>query len=314
MGGEPAGYDAAAYGRDFRAFYAFVRQAAPDMLIIGPDAVGETAGKWGAAFAGAVKLPTRFLLAASQPAALDVFSYHHYGAYSRRCAAFGMQTSAEAALSEDWLWRTDETLALYRRLRDEFAPGKPLWLSETADAACGGNPWASTFLDTFRYLDQLGRLAREGVKLVAHNTLAGSDYGLLDEKTLAPRPDYWGALLWRRLMGAGVLEAGVPIQPGLHLYAHCLRGAAGGVALLAINNHHRRATALDLPAAAQRYTLTADTPVAAQIRLNGRPLQLQAGDELPELQAPHTAPGPVELAPVSITFFAIAQAGNPGCR
>src|SRR4030081_2768726 len=48
-------------------------------------------------------------------------------------------------------------------------PGKRLWLTETADAACGGNPWASTFLDTFRYLDQLGRLARAGVQVVAHN-------------------------------------------------------------------------------------------------------------------------------------------------
>jgi hypothetical protein len=41
MGGEPVGYDAAAYGRDFKVFHAFVKQAAPDMLILGPDAVGE---------------------------------------------------------------------------------------------------------------------------------------------------------------------------------------------------------------------------------------------------------------------------------
>jgi len=27
-------------------------------------------------------------------------------------------------------------------------------LTETADAACGGNPWASSFTDTFRYLDE----------------------------------------------------------------------------------------------------------------------------------------------------------------
>ena len=84
-----------------------------------------------------------------------------------------------------------------------------MWLTETAGAACGGDPWASTFLDTFRYLDQLGRLAKAGVQMVAHNTLAASDYGLLDEKTLRPRPSYWAALLWRRLMGTTVLDAGV---------------------------------------------------------------------------------------------------------
>jgi hypothetical protein len=38
-------------------------------------------------------------------------------------------------------------------------------------------PWANTFLDTFRYLDQLGRLARQDVRVVAHNTLVASDYG-----------------------------------------------------------------------------------------------------------------------------------------
>ena len=47
MGGAPAGYDAAAYGRDFKVFRAFAKQTAPDMLILGPGSVGETAGKWG---------------------------------------------------------------------------------------------------------------------------------------------------------------------------------------------------------------------------------------------------------------------------
>ena len=141
MGGAPAGYDAAAYGRDFKRFHAFARAAEPDMLILGPGSVGETADESGAADGSS--LTTRNLLTASRPAAVDAFSYHHYGALSRRCAATGAQTTAEAALSEEWLRRTDGTLAYYRTLRDEFAPGKPLWLTETADAACGGNPWGA---------------------------------------------------------------------------------------------------------------------------------------------------------------------------
>ena len=122
------------------------------------------------------------------------------------------QTTADAALSEKWLAKTDETLAFYRPLRDKFEPGKPFWNTETADAACGGNPWGGTFLDTFRYLDQLGRLAKQDVRVVAHNTLVASDYGLLEEKTFTPKPNYWAALLWRKLMGTTVLESGVPIQ------------------------------------------------------------------------------------------------------
>ena len=72
------------------------------------------------AYGIAAGLKTRDMLAASGPG-LDAFSYHHYGASSQRCAAMGAQTTAAAALSEAWLARTDETLAFYRALRDEFA-------------------------------------------------------------------------------------------------------------------------------------------------------------------------------------------------
>jgi hypothetical protein len=140
---------------------------------------------------------------------------------TERCRSGAGTSAPEAALSEQWLAQTDQALTFHRTLRNQFEPGKPIWLTETADAACGGNRSSSTFLDTFRYLDQLGRLAKAGVQVVMHNTLAASDYGLLDETTLTPRPNYWGALLWRRLMGTTVLESGAPIEQGLHVYAHC---------------------------------------------------------------------------------------------
>jgi glycosyl hydrolase family 79 len=311
MGGAPAGYDAAAYGRDFKRFHAFARAVAPAMLILGPGSVGETADEPGPADESS--LTTRNLLTASQPAALDAVSYHHYGALSRRCAAIGAQTTAEAALSEEWLGRTDATLAYYRKLRDTFAPGKPVWLTETADAACGGNPSARTFLDTFRYLDQLGRLALHGVEIVAHNTLVASDYGLLDDITLAPKPNYWGALLWRKLMGPTVLESGIPIQRGLHLYAHCLRGAPGGVALLAINNDRAAARVLTIPMPGQRYTLASGELQAKVVHLNGVELKLGVDDALPDLTAAPTQAGDISLGPATITFIALPGAGNQAC-
>src|SRR4051812_12390477 len=283
MGGAPAGYDASGYGRDFKLFRAFAKQAAADMVILGPGSVGETVGDWGVAYGVAQVLKTRDLLSASRPAAVDAFSYHHYGASSQRCAAMGKQTSADDALSEQWLRRTDETLAFYRRLRDEFDPGKPFWLTETADAACGGNPWADTFLDTFRYLDQLGRLAKQDVQVVAHNTLVASDYGLLDDQTLAPKPNYWGALLWRKLMGTTVLESGIPVQAGQHVYAHCLRGTPGGVALLVINNDKAAPRTLSIPLAGERYTISSSDLQNKAVQLNGTELKLGTGDELPVL-------------------------------
>ena len=315
MGGAPAGYDAAAYGRDFKVFHAFIKQAAPDMLILGPGSVGETDGDWGVTYGMAGMIKTSDMLAACESTSVDAFSYHHYGASSQRCAGMGMGgTTAAAALSEEWLASTDQTLSLYRRLRDQYDPGKPMWATETADAACGGNPWASTFLDSFRYLDQLGRLAKQGVQVVMHNTLDASDYGLLDENTLEPRPNYWAALLWRKFMGAAVLEAGVPIQLGLHVYAHSLRGVPGGVALLVINTDQAAARTLTIPTNAQRYTLSASPVQNDRVQLNGNELVLGNDDVLPNLHGIPTAAGDITLGAATITFLTLPDAGNAACR
>jgi heparanase 1 len=313
VGGAPAGYDAAAYGRDFKVFRAFVRQAAPEMLILGPGSVGERAS--GGLGSGPIPmLSTRQLLAAAGPG-VDGFSFHHYGTVSLRCAGGGMPgTSPEEALSEDWLSRPDATLAFYKSLRDEFEPGKPMWVTETADAACGGNPWSSSFLDTFRYLDQLGRMARQGVRVVAHNTLVASDYGLLEEHDFAPKPKYWGALLWHQLMGATVLDPGLPLRAGLHTYAHCLRGDPGGVALLLLNTDKAAPRAAMLPTPARRYTLSSRDHLSRRVDLNGTELKLGADDTLPDLVGTPVSAGPLTLAPATITFVAVPGAGNNSCH
>ena len=73
-------------------------------------------------------------------------------------------TTTDAALTHDWLTRTDRDEAFYAALRDRLAPGKPIWLTETGETACGGDPWASDFIDSFRYLYQLGSLAKRACR------------------------------------------------------------------------------------------------------------------------------------------------------
>ncbi|MET4256532.1 hypothetical protein ABIC09_001463 [Bradyrhizobium sp. S3.12.5] len=302
--GAPPGYDAKAYGRDFRIFREWMRRAAPETLIVGPGSIGDAPSPSGSG------LTTRDLLAASGPG-LDRFSYHHYNTLSPRC---GGRDDPAQALSGQWLARTDATLAIYSALRDRFEPGKPIWLTETADAACGGNRWDKTFLDAFRYLDQLGRLARAGVQVVMHNTLAASDYGLLDEATFRPRPNYWAALLWHRLMGTIVLDASSVAAPDLHLYAHCHPGLRGAVSVLAINASRHASFALTLSHPAERYTLHATQLQGATVQLNGKTLALSADDELPRLEPRAAAAGAIRLAPASITFLVFPAAANPACR
>jgi heparanase len=149
MGGAPKGYNAADYARDIAVFRPWLKQNSPGAVFLGPGSVGE--GPFAIEMGGT--LHSEDLLKATGPA-FDIFSYHLYAAASQRCASMGdkVQTTAAAALSEDWLSRPEKIDQYYASLRDHFEPGKPLWITETADAACGGNPWASTFLDTFRYL------------------------------------------------------------------------------------------------------------------------------------------------------------------
>ena len=297
-GNTPAGYDSSSYARDFKIFRAFLKAEFPDITVVGPGTTGITD------FA-------TDLLSVLSPNSIDMLSYHYYGALSERCTG----TSApDQALSEERLSRTDKVFDFYRSVRDRFAPGKPIWLAETAEAACGGNRWDASFLDTFRYLDQLGRLAAAGVQVVMHNTLAASDYGLLDERTFAPRPNYWGALLWRRLMGSGVLESGVAPQAGFHVYAHCQRGTHGGVGVLVINSDAHASRTLMVPIASERYTLDAPELRESTVRLNGQALQLTVNDDLPRITGEQTPSGAVTFAPLTITFLALPAAANRACQ
>ncbi len=314
MGGAPRGYDATAFARDVAIFKAFARKAAPDMTILGPGSVGE-----GTALVPASMhlMKTTDILTASGPI-FDAFSYHTYGGVSARCAAMGGGTTQEAALTEDWLSRGASNFQFYADLRDKQLPGKPMWNTETAQTACGGDRWASTFLDSFRYLNQLGSLARAGLKVHMHNTLAASDYGLLDEKTYEPRPNYWSALLWHRLMGKTVLNPnqapGTSPAPSLHLYAQCLPGHSGGLTLLVLNLSRDASQSLTLPTASERYSLTAADLTGKQVSLNGVALNLGPEDSLPEIKGQPTPAGTLSFAPASITFLSIPKAQNPACH
>ena len=305
--GQATRYDAAVYGRDFHVFLPFIRKASPNTVVLGPGSSGEESSTY--------RMKSADLMAAAGPG-IDAFSYHFYGARAVRCSFRGpeKQTTSALALSEDWLSRTDQAETYYRKIRDQYEPEKPMWLTETGGASCGGNPWNAAFLDTFRYLDQLGRMAKRGVQVVAHNTLSASDYALIDQETLVPRPNYWGAVLWRKLMDATVLDAGSSGSPNVHLYAHCLRGVNGGVGLLAINTDSGAAHEIGIPLQADRYTLTAKDMMDNKVDLNGSELKLTADGEVPVIKGASAASGVQALPASTISFFAIPQANNAACK
>lgn len=306
--GAPSGHDAADFGRDVKLFDRFLRKESPQSIFLGPGAVGEGSSLIPAGMPMQI-LHTADLMKATGPV-FDAFSYHFYGAVSKRC---GGGVNVAQTLSAGWLDQTDTAEAFYAGMRDKYLPGKPMWLTETAEAACGGDQIAGQFVDSFRFLNQLGTLAQKGVQVVMHNTLSASDYGLLDETTLKPRPDYWAALLWKRTMGTTVLDPGVAQEPGLRVYAQCMKDHRGGVALLAMNIDPHREQTFAVPLPGERYTLTAPDLTSTSVLLNGA--ELQAGEDcaVPEIEGEKVEPGVLQLSPASITFLTIPSPRNKCC-
>lgn len=293
-GDAPEGYNETNFAQDFAAFKNFVSQAAPDMKILGPGSTGE-----GGILPAGMSLSSEKMLSAEPKPEFDVFSYHYYGNVSRRC--MGGQTP-ENALSESWLAKTEAGFKYYEGLRDKYSPGIPIWLTETAETACGGNPWAATYMDSFRYLVQLGRLAKKGVQVVMHNTLARSEYALLDHDTHNPRPNYWAALLWNRLMGPLVYDAGITGDE-VDVFAHSLKNSSQGMAVLIINPHDY-ATSGIIPVPAEQYMLTSDMLQTKRIQLNGKELKLTANGQLPFIRGAEIKAGELQIPAHSITFLA----------
>ena len=126
-----------------------------------------------------------------------------------------------------------------------------------------------------------------------HNTLAASDYGLLDENTLAPRPKYLGRAVVAAVDGnhGARRRRADSIRPS-RLRPLPTRHARRRV-LLVINTDRDAPHALMLPVASMRYTLEAASLLDGDVRLNGRTLALSAGDELPAIAGAPTPPATV---------------------
>jgi len=311
FGGFPKGYNAADFTRDFRIFRDWARIAAPNLKLTGPGGASEgTMLKHTAENEARGFLNSEDLLK-DNPGTLDIVSYHFYGAASIRCGA-SATGSKETALTPAWLDLTLQDQAFYAALRNKYAPGKPLWLNETAQAACGGSPWAGMFVDSFRYLNQLGALAQKGVQVVAHNTLAASDYGLIDYDTMMPRPNYWAALLWHRTMGSTVLASPQSPSADLRIYAHCLAGRRGGVGLVTLNLGNA-AQSVSVGRGAMAWTMRGAPIDSAHVTINGAAPSMAANGRISGLNG-RAVNGSLSVPGQAIAFVAVPGAANPACR
>ncbi len=299
--GVPANYDAQDFNRDFTTFKTMVDEVMPELTIVGP---------------GATEVIEPAIASADlmdpDASRYDRVSYHFYPKLSERC---GSTEGPEIALTQEFLSRIDEDKAFFEQLRDTYEPGAPMWITEVAQAACGGDRWAAQYLDVIRYIDNLGRLATGDGDVVFHNTLAASDYGLIDEDGMEPRPNYWAAVLWQRLMGPKVLEVGSGGEvDDLAVYAQCTPDDEPGVTYAVVNSSaSEERTVTTSTGAAEVYLLTSDALDSPTIALNGTVLEAAEDGTLPKL-APVDANGAVTVPAASVAFV-VDRDGNAaaGC-
>ena len=180
-----------------------------------------------------------------------------------------------------------------------------MWVTESGDAGGGGNTWASTYLDVFRTLNELGSFAVITDGVIFHNTLASSDYGFLQHGTFDPRPNYFAVLLWNRLMGSTVYDCSALRQDGAHIYCHSRKDGKPGCVYLIINNSLTESMTIDLPCSSQRYLLDAAALRTQFMRLNGRPMTIQGEHTSPLLTSEVQKGGLTDIPPASIAFLVL---------
>ena len=307
--GFPAGYTVEHYIRDQELFHNWVKANYPDTILVGPCTVDtmkmgdmSSAGV-GAAFGTTCSTDDLLSGAVIMP---QVFSYHYYNGISERLAAVMPQAHwpASMATSEPYLAMAGLAARGAVPYRDKYVPGGQMWVTESGDAGGGGDTWASTYLDVPRTLNELGEFCTITDGVIFHNTLASSDYGFLDHHDYSPRPNYFAALLWTRLMGQTVFGSGIALQEGAHVYCHNRKDGKDGYAYLVINNSTTEATSVELPQEAEVYVLAGrDGMRSSVMTLNGNDLVLGENDALPALEPVKQAAGAMELAPGSCAFI-----------
>lgn len=241
---------------------------------------------------------------------VDQVVWHYYPQQSRRGPFATRRASPTCLLDPRYLNEVDRWAMEMLNWRDQYAPGKPLWMGETGNAQFGGEPGVSdSYIGGLWWLDQLGMLARSGHQVVVRQTLTGMNYGMLDDD-LNPRPDYWNSILWKRLMGQDVYAAEVSGDQKelLRAYAHTTPGRSKpSVTVFVINLDRQRIARVSIPQFSERhygvYSISAPDVLGGQVFLNGTILQKVSG--LPELRADWREPVAIpiiELAPLSYAF------------
>ncbi|OWM75904.1 heparanase-like protein 2 [Punica granatum] len=266
------------------------------------------------------------LLEVTGPGVIDVLTHHIYN------LGPGVDRNLINKVQDPYfLDQVAQTYADVKETVARFGPGTKAWVGESGGAYNSGSKDVShTFADGFWYLDQLGMTSTFDHKVFCRQSLIGGNYGLLNTMTFIPNPDYYGALLWHRLMGKNVLSITHFGSPKLRAYAHCSKQKPG-VTMLLINMSNSTSFNVSVTNDLNLYPDLKNlgggqkreeyhlTPKDGNIQsdvvlLNGTPLQLTESQDIPEMKPKLVDPStPITIAPDSFVFVTIRDFNAPAC-
>lgn len=245
---------------------------------------------------------------------LDVATYHYYGVKSTD------KNLPSEVLTKEYM---DKEVSHAQSSWTEFnslAPGVPLWLGEGALSALSGQDGLTDrFEDTLWYIVRLGALAANGHSVYNRQTLIGGYYSMFDHHTLRPHPDWWAAVLHKRLMGTQVLSASSS-DSGVFAFVHCSKGDApsGAVtmALVNIGDSERSISFSGVGSSSSQdeYCLTSDKLNSNSVQLNGgAKLEMADDGSIPELLPRRSSSGAFVLPGHSACFVTLRNAAHAAC-
>ncbi|MBD3304463.1 hypothetical protein GF343_04925 [Candidatus Woesearchaeota archaeon] len=242
---------------------------------------------------------------------VDIVAWHHYPQQSSRIPFATRRAKPFLLLDPKKLDAVSRWAAKVESWKEKYSPSSALWLAETGHAQAGGEPGLSdTFVSGFWWLDQLGLLAKKGQEVVVRQTLSGAHYGLIDDESLDPNPDYWNSVLWKMLMGTKVYDA--ESKEDIRCYAHSARDEKS-IVLLLLNLDKEYSKKIDLGNTLPKevFMLSSDDLFGRNVFLNGKLLRISEDGTLPDLLPVETTEESIELKPTSYAFIRFLKNTSP---
>ena len=282
-------------GNDFTVFKNLLKVKQPNAKIIGPDTTRPKPG-------GKLQLWLgQFLNTAKDT--IDALAWHQY-------YIDGKEAKASDFINPEVLDKFVSENKDMKCILNENNFIKPVWLTETGSAWGGGaKDLSDRFAGMFPYVDKLGVSGENCIQVVARQAFLAGKYAMVNKTGFSPHPEYYAAVLFKRLAARGVLQISTNKPDNkFRVYAMCARTSKHtlpGSVFVFIINLYNESKSFSFPdyelLQMKQYLFTADSLSSDVVKLNNKPLLMET-DKLPRMK-PIFVDQPIKLPAHSIGYY-----------